>query len=118
MAELYPSRPPAPDSTGPLHQRQLSLAASAESFVSDAQPKLNDEDAGSHPLPQACLVKIKPRRELTWWDVSALIINKMIGTGIFTGPPTVLMYTGRKDTALYMWAAGFVYTLVRLVRRP
>ena len=37
----------------------------------------------------------------------------MIGTGIFSGPPTVLLYTGKKSTALWLWAAGFVYTLIR-----
>jgi len=37
----------------------------------------------------------------------------MIGTDIFSGPPTVLLYTRKKSTALWLWAAGFVYTLIR-----
>jgi len=97
---------------------QLSPAVSVESFrpiVNTAQVERHDEDAHSPPLPRAPLIQVDARRELTWWDVSALIINKMIGTGIFTGPPTVLMYTGRKDTALLIWTAGFVYTLIRYV---
>ena len=65
------------------------------------------------PLDAVRAVKIEYHRKLTWWDVAALIINKMIGTGIFSGPPTVLLYTGKKSTALWLWAAGFVYTLIR-----
>jgi hypothetical protein len=48
-------------------------------------------------------------------DVCAFIVNKMIGTGIFTAPPTVLLLTRSKGEALGLWILGFAYTLVRFV---
>lgn len=58
-------------------------------------------------------VRIEVSRKLSWQDVCALNVNKMIGTGIFTGPPTVLLYTGNKKTAIVLWLVGFIYTLIR-----
>lgn len=78
----------------------------------------SDEIHQPFPLDPATVFKVEADRPLTWWDVSALNINRMIGTGIFTLPPTILMYTGRKDTALCIWAAGFVYTLIRYLVPP
>lgn len=54
-----------------------------------------------------------PPRPLKWWSVASLIINKMIGTGIFTTPPLILALTGKKSEALGLWVAGFFYTIVR-----
>ncbi|KAL1599634.1 hypothetical protein SLS60_007437 [Paraconiothyrium brasiliense] len=99
-------------------QIQLSPAASAASLVpgsNHAPEEHNDGDARSPPLEPEPLIQVPWHRELTWQDVSALIVNKMIGTGIFTGPPAVLMCTGRKDTALAIWAAGFMYTLLSMI---
>jgi Amino acid permease len=97
------SRPPP--STG-----SIELLPSRE-----PSPPPSDSTEGQEqtPLDAVRAVKIEYHRKLTWWDVAALIINKMIGIGIFSGPPTVLLYTGKKSTALWLWAAGFVYTLIR-----
>ncbi|EPS35776.1 hypothetical protein H072_10702 [Dactylellina haptotyla CBS 200.50] len=57
----------------------------------------------------------RPARKLGTIEVASLIINKMIGTGIVTGPAQVLLYTGRKDYALLLWGLGFLYTLVSVV---
>ena len=46
------------------------------------------------------------------WDVAALIINKMVGTGIFTGPPLVLLYTQNKVEAMLLWVVGLIYTIL------
>lgn len=52
-------------------------------------------------------------RKLSVWDVAAFIINKMVGTGILTTPPTILKYTqGDRNLAVGLWALGFVYTIV------
>jgi hypothetical protein len=48
-------------------------------------------------------------------DVCAFIANKMIGTGIFTAPPTVLLLTRSKGEALGLWILGFAYTMIRFV---
>ena len=37
---------------------------------------------------------------------SALILNKMVGTGIFVAPPTVLAITGSKGISLVLWLLG------------
>jgi hypothetical protein len=47
------------------------------------------------------------------YDVFALIVNKMIGTGIYTAPPSVLLATGSKQLALGLWGLGFFYTIMR-----
>jgi hypothetical protein len=52
-------------------------------------------------------------RPLDEWDVGALILNKMVGTGIFTAPPSVLILTGSAKAALGLWIGGFFYTLLR-----
>ena len=59
--------------------------------------------------------RVKEIRDLSSLDVAALIINKMIGTGIFTGPTQVLQYTLNKNLAIGLWAFGMVYTLLRYV---
>jgi len=42
----------------------------------------------------------------------SLIVNKMIGTGIFTTPATVLFLTGNAQLSLGLWAVGFFYTIM------
>ena len=60
-------------------------------------PDPSDYDRAIHPT-------------LDRWDVAALIINKMVGTGIFTGPPQVLLYTQNKAMAMTFWVLGLIYT--------
>lgn len=74
--------------------------------------EMDAQDLEMPPVYPAATVD-EPPRPLRWWDVSSLIINKMIGTGIYTAPPTVLILTGNKREALGLWITGFVYTLVR-----
>lgn len=51
--------------------------------------------------------------ELTWFDVFSLIVNNLIGTGIFTAPASVYLLTGQKSLALGLWGIGFFYSVVR-----
>lgn len=53
--------------------------------------------------------KIKP---LSVWDVSALIINRMVGGGIFTMPPLVLLATRSKTATLFLWALGGMFSVM------
>ena len=41
---------------------------------------------------------------------SALILNKMVGTGIFVAPSAVLALTGSKGVSLCLWLVGGVMT--------
>lgn len=52
-------------------------------------------------------------RPLNSRDVCSFIVNKMVGTGIYTTPPVVLLLTRSKGEALGLWFVGFLYTLVR-----
>ncbi|KAK6362692.1 hypothetical protein TWF730_000148 [Orbilia blumenaviensis] len=67
------------------------------------------------PDMDALIVGGRPAKKLGTIEVASLIINKMIGSGIVTGPAQVLLYTGRKDYALLLWGLGFLYTLVSVV---
>ncbi|KAI9744086.1 MAG: hypothetical protein M1818_002238 [Claussenomyces sp. TS43310] len=48
------------------------------------------------------------------FDVFSLITNKMIGTGIYTAPYSVLIYTRNKQLALGLWGVGFFYTIMSM----
>lgn len=52
-------------------------------------------------------------RPLNSRDVCSFIVNKMVGTGIYTTPPVVLLLTRSKGEALGLWFVGFGYTLIR-----
>ncbi|OCK93116.1 uncharacterized protein K441DRAFT_723812 [Cenococcum geophilum 1.58] len=43
------------------------------------------------------------------WDVTCLIINKMIGCGIFIFPPLVARLVGNKMVAMMIWIFGSLY---------
>ncbi|KFY10415.1 hypothetical protein V491_07659 [Pseudogymnoascus sp. VKM F-3775] len=55
------------------------------------------------------------RRDLGMFDVAALIMNKMIGTGIFTTPGLVLSLTGNKRTSVILWIFGGIWALLSVV---
>ncbi|GAB7325315.1 hypothetical protein MBLNU13_g09365t2 [Cladosporium sp. NU13] len=86
---------------------------------------LEDRTTGSVPAPQTQREvygpnidddpRIESARDQTELDVAALIVNKMIGTGIFTGPSSVLLYTHNKSIAIGLWVLGFAYTLLSMM---
>ncbi|KAF3935286.1 hypothetical protein ABW19_dt0205207 [Dactylella cylindrospora] len=53
--------------------------------------------------------------ELGTMEVFSFIVNKMIGSGIVTGPAQVLHYSGTKYLALVLWGLGFLYTIVSII---
>ena len=55
------------------------------------------------------------RRKLTVLDVAALILNKQIGTGIFTTPGAVLLSTQSKGLSVALWTIGGFWTLMFLL---
>ncbi|KAH7159768.1 hypothetical protein B0J13DRAFT_580965 [Dactylonectria estremocensis] len=55
------------------------------------------------------------RGALETFDVFALIVNKMIGTGIYSAPATVFLLTGNKSLTLGLFSIGFIYTLISMV---
>lgn len=61
---------------------------------------------------------IPEKRMLGYMSTAALIINKMIGTGIFSMPSSVLASTGSKGGSLFLWATGGIMTLSGWVTGP
>ncbi|KAF4459686.1 High-affinity methionine permease [Fusarium albosuccineum] len=55
------------------------------------------------------------RGPLDTLDVFALIVNKMVGTGIYTAPASVFLMTGNKALTLGLFGVGFVYSIVSMV---
>ncbi|KAH6991863.1 amino acid permease-domain-containing protein [Fusarium venenatum] len=49
--------------------------------------------------------------KLTYIDVTCLVINRMIGTGIFDSPKAVMMGVGSPGIAILFWLCGCVYAL-------
>jgi hypothetical protein len=56
-----------------------------------------------------------PRTNLSILDVAALILNKQIGTGIFTTPGAVLLETKSKGLSIGLWTIGGFWTLLFLM---
>lgn len=50
-------------------------------------------------------------KKLGAFSTAALIISKMIGTGVFAKPAVVLLNCGGKSVALGLWLAGGAMTL-------
>lgn len=78
----------------------LEMAASP---THPAQPNANTRPAG----------KWKQQRELNTIDVACLIINKMIGGGVFVSSSHVVFLTGNKLVALALWIFGGIYSFCR-----
>lgn len=57
-----------------------------------------------------------PRRNLRTQDVAALILNKQIGTGIFTTPGLVLSLTRNKPLSIGLWVVGGVHAFLWYVK--
>jgi hypothetical protein len=54
-------------------------------------------------------------RVLNSWDVFSIMVNRMIGIGIFVHPPLVLWFCGNKYLALWVWFVGGLITALRFV---
>lgn len=60
---------------------------------------INDDDRVEYP-------PIPEDEKLGYYSTMALIVSKVIGTGIFVKPSSVLENSGSKGVALLLWAAG------------
>ena len=57
-------------------------------------------------------VVLRTAGPLTTFDVFSFIVNKVVGTGIFTAPPMVLALTGDWRVAITLWAVAFLWSIV------
>lgn len=53
-----------------------------------------------------------PRRNLRVHDVAGLILNKVVGSGIFTTPGLVLALTKHKPTSIFLWVIGGIHAML------
>lgn len=91
--------------------------------LSPEQPASHSGDSTDEQLPPPVLGNHnqstinaragKRQRELEWIDISCLIINKMIGSGIFVSSAMVVLLAGSKLAALLMWIFGACYSFAR-----
>ena len=61
-------------------------------------------------------VVLRTAGPLTTFDVFSFIVNKVVGTGIFTAPPMVLALTGDWRVALTLWAVAFLWSIITWVQ--
>ena len=54
-----------------------------------------------------------PRREMKFLQVFSMMVNQMIGSGIFNTPAYILLLTKSKQLSLVLWFLGGVYTFLR-----
>ncbi|OAL51370.1 hypothetical protein IQ07DRAFT_643463 [Pyrenochaeta sp. DS3sAY3a] len=58
---------------------------------------------------------IVPKANLSILDVAALVLNKQIGTGIFSTPGLVLASTRSKELSIALWSIGGLWTILFLL---
>jgi len=76
----------------------------------DSQEKTPGIQAKGGHSTQAVLVPVKQKDHLGLMSTTALIVNKIIGTGIYVSPQIVLSATGSKGVSLMIWIAGCIMT--------
>lgn len=100
-----------------IRRNSGSSQGTLESWAGPQEPERPEEEShdgdDAESLPLA--IRVEAHRDLSWLDVAALIVNKTVGTGIFTGPASALLYTQNKQTVIVLWLLGFVYTVTRSV---
>ncbi|KAL6718835.1 hypothetical protein ACLMJK_003069 [Lecanora helva] len=52
---------------------------------------------------------------LTTFDVFAMVVNKVVGTGIFTAPSLVLALTESRGQTIGLWVVGLVSTILSML---
>ncbi|MCJ1460573.1 hypothetical protein MMC28_010955 [Mycoblastus sanguinarius] len=69
-----------------------------------------------HPEPgNIVLNNPKPPQRLEWFSVVCIICNRMIGTGIFSTPTTVIQYTHGVGITLLFWLGGAIAAMAGIL---
>jgi hypothetical protein len=99
----------SPDTARPIYAGRDWAQASGL----DHNVRQRDVQMGGRPEDVRSEMTNLDRRDLGMFDVAALILNKQIGTGIFTTPGLVLSLTGNKTISVIMWFFGGVWAFLR-----
>ncbi|KAK3177785.1 hypothetical protein K4F52_009483 [Lecanicillium sp. MT-2017a] len=89
------------------HREQPDAVGDTESMDSDRQ---NIYLANDNPH-QIVTFAPKERFRLGYFDVICLVLNRMIGTGIFESPQRVIRGTRSTGVSLLLWFGGVIYCL-------
>jgi hypothetical protein len=54
-----------------------------------------------------------PNNQLKAFDVFAFIVNKMVGSGIFTAPMSSFLLTKSRNETIVLWVVAFIHTFFR-----
>ena len=96
------------DEDRPLLQRDN------RSYTSSSRPKSTDENIDTEQdFPRSVDKNIYPEeshlgRHLTWQSAYILVISRVIGSGIFATPGSVLRAAGSPGLSLLIWTAGAI----------
>lgn len=77
-----------------------------QSTLPDDPNAKGDLNYGTHSRLQL----VRRREQLGYLSTGALILNKMVGTGVFVAPPTILAITGSKGISIVLWLVGGLVT--------
>ncbi|KAI5781499.1 amino acid permease-domain-containing protein [Geopyxis carbonaria] len=71
-----------------------------------------DHDVGNDRVEYAPMPE---KKKLGYFSTAALIVSKMIGTGVFAKPQVVLANSGGKGVSLFLWVACGIMSLMGLL---
>ncbi len=102
----------APDATVSCLRRARYSTTSREEHPDHLHSQA-DKDGPSEEIPSDWSeARNVPKRNLGLLQAISLVINLVIGSGIFISPGYVLALTRSKAICLVLWAAGGVYTAI------
>jgi hypothetical protein len=87
----------------PYPNREAPLVSANTNADNNPRVDVADED---RPWTERHTVN---NQYLSTLEAASLIVNKMIGTGIFTTPGLILFLTQNKALALSLWVIGGIY---------
>jgi len=107
----------------PFYQRQNARGASTSGEFDRRKdmvelrcpPRLTDEDVGDDRVEYAPMPE---QKKLGYFSTAALIVSKMIGTGVFAKPSVVLENCGGRGVALFLWVACGLMSLAGCATLP
>ncbi|KAL1624168.1 hypothetical protein SLS54_004097 [Diplodia seriata] len=97
----------APHQTHPSHESDRDRCADA--IFPDLRPA--DHEKLQEYKAAGAQIDDRRARRLGWFSVASIIANRMIGTGIFVTPTTILQRDHNIGASLMLWLAGCVASL-------
>lgn len=74
----------------------------------ERQPLLSVPGDSSDDVPSDVLPTTGQRKHLTWISAYILVVSRVIGSGIFATPGTIVKSAGSVGLSLLIWAVGTV----------